>query len=91
MFPGFVFFLLFGLEVFIGGMITEPGLFPIRLVWLGMALLINKNYRSAVFWGTLGGVSKDLLSHGLIGLNGISYLFSLAILQWISKKKLLDF
>ena len=87
MFPGLIFLILFGIEVIIGGIITEPGPFPVRLVWLGMAFLIRANFQNAVFWGWLGGIFKDTLSHGLLGLEGFSYLFSLAILQSILQSK----
>ena len=87
MFPGLVFIILFGVEVILGGVITEPWPFPVRLVWLGMAFLIKANFRSAVFWGGLGGIFKDSLSHGLLGLEGFSYLLSLALLNGIIQKK----
>ena len=83
MFPGLVFLILFGVEVIFGGIFHEPLPFPLRLVWLGMAFLIRANFRSAVFWGGLGGIFKDSLSHGLLGLEGFSYLLSLAILHRI--------
>ena len=87
MFPGLVFIILFGVEVILGGMITEPWPFPVRLVWLGMAFLIKANFQSAVFWGWLAGIFKDSLGHGLLGLDGCSYLLSLAIIHWIIQKK----
>ena len=87
MLPGLVFLILFGFEVILGGIITEPWPFPVRLIWLGMAFLIRANFQSAVFWGGLGGTFKDSLSHGLLGLEGLSYLFSLAILQIILQRK----
>ena len=70
MLPGLVFLILFGFEVILGGIITEPWPFPVRLIWLGMAFLIRANFQSAVFWGGLGGTFKDSLSHGLLGLEG---------------------
>ena len=87
MLPGLVFLILFGVEVICGGIFHEPLPFPLRLVWLGMAFLIRANFRSAVFWGGLGGIFKDSLSHGLLGLEGFSYLLSLAILHRILQNK----
>ena len=87
MLPGLVFLILFGVEVIFGGIIHEPLPFPVRLVWLGMAFLIREYFRSAVFWGGLGGIFKDSLSHGLLGLEGFSYLLSLAILHRILQNK----
>ena len=87
MFSGIVFTILFGVEVVLGGIITEPWSFPVRLVWLGMAFLIKANFQSAVYWGWLGGIFKDSLGHGLLGLEGCSYLLSLAIMHWIIQKK----
>lgn len=87
MLPGLVFLILFGVEVIFGGIFHEPLPFPLRLVWLGMAFLIRANFRSAIFWGGLGGIFKDSLSHGLLGLEGFSYLLSLAILHRILQNK----
>ena len=64
MLPGLVFLILFGFEVILGGIITEPWPFPVRLIWLGMAFLIKANFQSAVFWGGLGGTFKDRLAMG---------------------------
>ena len=87
MYPGLVFLNLIGVEVIFGGIFHEPLPFPVRLVWLGMAFLIRANFQSAIFWGGLGGIFKDSLSHGLLGLEGFSYLLSLAILHRILQNK----
>ena len=46
MLPGLVFLILFGFEVILGGIITEPWPFPVRLIWLGMAFLIKANFQN---------------------------------------------
>ena len=49
MLPGLVFLILFGVEVIFGGIFHEPLPFPVRLVWLGMAFLIEQIFEVLFF------------------------------------------
>lgn len=74
---------LFGLEVTLGSLLSSPLPFPLRLQWLGMALLILERREEAVLAGGLAGLALDCLTHGVLGLYAWTHLVSLQFLLWI--------
>ena len=62
-------------------------LFGYKLNWVLMILVIlafQQNSRFISFLAILAGICCDVLSHGMIGVYGISFLFVILLSQWLS-------
>ena len=62
-------------------------LFGYKLNWVLMILVIlafQQNNQFISFLAILAGICCDVLSHGMIGVYGISFLFVILLTQWLS-------